>query len=178
MVAKFYSHHRSDEPRDVWDLIPRSDDPAFREITLMLGAISRLGMDPTNMHVVREAIAAARRLHAKGYSPTAESSFTQDPARMQVQKTYTGVPTWATGPHEPLVYYMRLGTLCKIGTSTNLETRLATLNPEELLTVEAGGRDVELARHIQFKDLRQHGEWFRYEGKLQEWIADLKSKAA
>lgn len=73
-----------------------------------------------------------------------------------------------------IVYYMRLGNLVKIGWTTNLDSRRADLNPQEVMATEPGGREVERERHKQFADLRIHGEWFSLESPLVEWIDRLK----
>jgi hypothetical protein len=69
---------------------------------------------------------------------------------------------------------MRIGDRVKIGTSTSLEERLKTINPEELMALEKGGIAVERLRHRQFADLRTHGEWFRLEGRLVAHIKRLR----
>jgi hypothetical protein len=76
--------------------------------------------------------------------------------------------------NEPVVYYMRIGDRIKIGYSSSLRKRLESINPEELLAVEAGGMRREAERHAQFGHLRTHGEWFRYEGALVEHIESLR----
>lgn len=77
-------------------------------------------------------------------------------------------------PEGSVVYYMRIGNRVKIGTSTNLASRLASINPEELLAVERGGVDKERGRHRQFATLRTHGEWFRFESPLTEHIERVR----
>lgn len=80
---------------------------------------------------------------------------------------------WTAGKHEPVVYYMQLGDLVKIGTSANIKSRLATIAPERLLTVERGGFTEERQRHELFEKLRVHGEWFLYEDPLVAYIKCL-----
>ncbi|MFD0902346.1 GIY-YIG nuclease family protein [Actinomadura sediminis] len=75
----------------------------------------------------------------------------------------------------PLVYYMRLGDLVKIGWTTNLKSRREAINPQEVMATEPGNDKVERQRHKQFADLRVHGEWFRLESPLTEWIDQLKA---
>lgn len=75
-----------------------------------------------------------------------------------------------------LVYYMRMGSLVKIGTSTNLAARCRSLNPEEVLTVESGGYPLEQRRHGEFSALRVHGEWFRLEDPLVPYIQLLQAR--
>lgn len=80
--------------------------------------------------------------------------------------------------HPPIVYYMRLANLAKIGFTTNLTARLAAINPEEVMTTEPGGRDREQERHRQFENLRAHGEWFRLETPLTDHIDAIRREAA
>lgn len=77
------------------------------------------------------------------------------------------------------VYYARVGNRCKIGTTLNIQSRMARLVPEELLVVERGGPILEAERHRQFSALHSHGrEWFRYEGALVAHVAELRAAAA
>lgn len=75
-------------------------------------------------------------------------------------------------------YYMRIGNRVKIGYSTNLDLRMRTFNPEELLATEPGGRVREAALHRQFASLRTAGEWFRYESPLVEHVEQVKKNQA
>jgi hypothetical protein len=72
------------------------------------------------------------------------------------------------------VYYMRIGNRVKIGWTSNLKTRMASINPEELLASEPGTRDTERERHQQFDNLRIHGEWFAMEEPLLSHIESLR----
>jgi len=73
-----------------------------------------------------------------------------------------------------VVYFMRLGDLIKIGYTTNLRQRVSSINPEEVLATEPGGRARERELHKRFAALRVHGEWFRHEGELAEYISTLR----
>lgn len=59
--------------------------------------------------------------------------------------------------HEPVVYYMRLGSLVKIGWSTNIRTRMDNLTGQGVMALEPGGSELEHRRHKQFADL--HNPW-------------------
>ena len=80
--------------------------------------------------------------------------------------------------HPPIVYYMRLANLVKIGFTTNLTSRLATINPQEVMATEPGDREREQERHRQFDALRAHGEWFRLEAPLADHIDAVRREAA
>lgn len=73
-----------------------------------------------------------------------------------------------------VVYYVRIGNQCKIGTTQNLTTRLRALTPDEVLATEPGSYALEHVRHQQFAHLRQRGERFAYEAELVDHVAMLR----
>lgn len=84
-----------------------------------------------------------------------------------------------------LVYYAldasRLAFYLKIGFTTNLAQRISALRATTtsgqvplVIGLEEGDVEVERARHVEFCDLRSHGEWFRYEVTLQAHVATLE----
>lgn len=75
-----------------------------------------------------------------------------------------------------VVYYIRIGSLIKIGTSANMIQRMMDLGPEEILATEPGSYRLERARHGQFAHLRVHGEWFRAEPELRDHAALIRSQ--
>ncbi|MFJ4225172.1 GIY-YIG nuclease family protein [Microbacterium sp. NPDC089695] len=74
-----------------------------------------------------------------------------------------------------VVYYLRFDRRVKIGTSRRPRQRLASIRHEELLAFEAGGRDVEQARHRQFATIREGGEWFTLDAALEAHVATLRT---
>jgi hypothetical protein len=77
------------------------------------------------------------------------------------------------------VYYLRVGDLIKIGTTTHLRSRLQSYPPgiTTVLAAEPGGVEVERARLAQFSHLRQSGrEWFNPASSLTEHIAGIRAK--
>lgn len=67
----------------------------------------------------------------------------------------------------PVVYFVQIGNdgPIKIGTTTNLKARLASLRTSQpqglaLLAIAEGGRDLEKAYHDRFAAHRGVGEWF------------------
>ena len=83
---------------------------------------------------------------------------------------YRPVPT---GKHEPLVYFIRNGSRIKIGTSTNVRSRVRALSlrPEDILLTLPGGADVERSYHRKFSALRiDNTEWFRVDRELVDFI--------
>lgn len=76
-----------------------------------------------------------------------------------------------------VVYFVRLGSLIKIGFTTNLVQRLRDVPHEEVLGVTMGTMRDEKAIHGRFAHLRQSGEWFRPAPDLEEFIAALGEAA-
>lgn len=56
----------------------------------------------------------------------------------------------ADKPNPSVVYYIARGTHIKIGVTTDFVNRMGALQPDKVLAVEPGGRDLEKARHCQF----------------------------
>lgn len=78
-----------------------------------------------------------------------------------------------------VVYYVRKGDRIKIGYTSQLHVRMATLEPDALLAVEPGGTALEAHRHRQFRDARDLGspgrEWFRMTPALLAHVAELSA---
>lgn len=73
-----------------------------------------------------------------------------------------------------IVYYVRMGGMIKIGTTTNLVRRMQELYATELLATEAGGQQLEVQRHREFADERRTRELFEPSDRLMEHIASLQ----
>lgn len=84
-----------------------------------------------------------------------------------------GIPT-AKGTS--WVYYLRFGNRIKIGTSTNLKGRLATLPYDEILALEPGDVTLERRRHHQFFPMLVAGqrEWFHESRELLSLVRLLR----
>lgn len=79
-------------------------------------------------------------------------------------------------PYE-CVYVIRQGGYIKIGYTTTLETRLASLRtgspqPLRIIAVLNGGRRLEATLHGLFAEYRREGEWFRRGVELARWISE------
>lgn len=74
------------------------------------------------------------------------------------------------------VYYVRIGNLIKIGTTKDMNTRMTALQPDEVLAIEEGDRDIELARHRQFMYSKapKGSEYFYPTAELMEHIAKVR----
>lgn len=82
----------------------------------------------------------------------------------------------AAQARECWVYYVRCGRLIKIGMTTNLANRFASIRPNEVLAIEPGGLEVEGETHKQFADLRAGGEYFHPGPSLQQHITSLREE--
>lgn len=164
---------RSNDPGFAHPLIDK-DDPALKDIVVALFQMRQLGFDVHDDAIVAQAVEAGRRMYREGTGPraVAQQNYNErqryDAAqrRAEREKTWTRVDT---------VYYMRIGNRVKIGFTTDLDARLAAINPEELMVTEPGTRMTERRRHDQFAELRTHGEWFRLEGDLAQHIDALQA---
>jgi hypothetical protein len=79
--------------------------------------------------------------------------------------------------HDPIVYYMRMDRLVKIGTSRNIFVRASTIMPQGILAVEWGARAKERDRHSQFIEHHSHGEWYWLREPLWAHIHELREAA-
>lgn len=77
-----------------------------------------------------------------------------------------------------LVYFIRFGGLIKIGWTSDLQQRMASVPNEEILGTVPGTMDDEKRCHVAFAHLRVKGEWFRPEPDLLAFITDVTVKAA
>lgn len=79
---------------------------------------------------------------------------------------------------QPVVYYAAIGDYIKIGYTTRLRDRLATLRADRLLAWEPGGYDLEQQRHKEFTasrlDLRR--ENFKASVILSAHIAGVREQ--
>lgn len=79
-------------------------------------------------------------------------------------------------PRIDVVYYLRYRDRVKIGTSATPRRRLAAIMHDELLAFEPGDRRVEHARHIEFGELREGGEWFTLTGLLLAHVDEVRER--
>jgi hypothetical protein len=93
-------------------------------------------------------------------------------------------------PRGPVVYFVQRGGLIKIGTASNLKSRLSSIaaggsmppgmtpGPVVVLATEPGHFARETKLHDQFADDRAHGEWFHPSPALLQYIASLNEGVA
>lgn len=83
-------------------------------------------------------------------------------------------------PPQEFVYFLAAGPFIKIGKATGEPwARIRDLQtgcpfPIQLAAFLPGGIKEEFALHRRFASLRSHGEWFRNEGALAEYLLTIK----
>lgn len=130
-----------------------------------------IGIDEADAYVDRYTEIAI------GVSDPTDTSVLTQLAVQRVHRTQSARDKLARGPVDPrveLVYYLRFDRRVKIGTTTNLPSRLIDIPHDEVLAVEPGGRVIEQSRHKQFAHLRAIGEWFRMEEPLIGHIKEIR----
>lgn len=146
-----------------------AESPAFTYIAEYLNHARALGLDLSDPETVRRAINAG------------VSAFNAITDRTVVSQLYSELDikddraTYGRA-HRPIVYYMRMSELVKIGTTTNIHVRLKVVGAQGVMAVEPGGRRLEAERHEQFAHLRSHGEWFLLSDVLGIHIAEARRR--
>jgi len=84
----------------------------------------------------------------------------------------------ATPIKPSFVYFIRAGEHIKIGRTSNIYNRFATIAREVpdkcvLVAIMPGSAGQERALHTRFSHLRANGEWFRADGDLLSFIAEI-----
>jgi len=163
--AQAYDHVVNDPHRYTrrMYLLTKTDpnDPEFLMILRSLYDLEQYGFDIEDPDIVDRAVEHGR-CHYE-----------------QITKYRAGLAANAGRPPVPavgdVVYYVRIGNRCKIGYTSNMRGRMATINPEEILATEPGTVDLEQMRHREFAALHSHGEWFRLEEPLTSHIDRLRA---
>jgi hypothetical protein len=140
-------------------------EPAFHHILRAATNLSRFGLDVTDPALLARVVQVGRENYESDQRLTqlrAERAAVRDGALTIASKS-------------SVVYYMRICNRVKIGYTTNLVSRLSSINPEELLVVEPGDRAKEAMRHQEFGHLRVDGEWFRLKGSLLVHVQHLRT---
>ena len=76
-----------------------------------------------------------------------------------------------------VIYYARVDTTIKIGTTTPLAKRMKQLGAD-LLAYESGSYDIEAQRHREHAMANSHNEFFHPSPELVGWIKILRGEAA
>lgn len=93
-------------------------------------------------------------------------------ARMERRKSELLARTYPAGH---VVYYMRFCCRIKIGMTTNLAKRAASVPCDEVLATEPGGGELEFIRHWEFASARLLGEWFEPSEALVSHVLRLRN---
>jgi hypothetical protein len=132
-----------------------------------------------------EAIRAAvhRRREAKFRKIAAQyQPAGAKPVGIPALKPKTELNPWPIpeGKHRPVVYFVQNGDRVKIGTTTNLRSRISALSlrPTDIVLLVNGGRPFEQALHKRFATLRVgNTEWFANSGPVAEYIVIEAARA-
>ncbi|MEU3098522.1 hypothetical protein ABZ690_28150 [Streptomyces sp. NPDC006967] len=154
----FHDHDadRREQLPPVAELV-ETDDPAFETIARILTDMRDAGAHLT-ADTVRAVVALGRHYHQRAEEPLP-------------------VPAGRLNQFDKaLVYYVRFGTLIKIGTTRDMRQRMLAIRPDEILAAEPGSYELEAKRHRQFARSRSHGELFMPSRPLVDHINALRKK--
>lgn len=139
-------------------------DKERREADMIRAALHRRREDRFRKIAAHYQPAGAKPVSIPALKPTAEPSPWVIPE----------------GKHRPVVYFVQNGDRVKIGTTTNLRSRISALSlrPTDIVLLLNGGRTHEQALHKRFAILRVgNTEWFANSGPVAEYIAIEAARA-
>lgn len=153
-IARLADEDRAPELAALLD----ENDPAYLRIEQTLLIFGASGIE-LSAHAVEMAVKVGRYQHRIAHK-LGESAY--------------GVKQDQEGG---VVYYVRRGSMIKIGTTINMHNRMATILPDEVLATEPGSYRLEAERHRQFRKLRVSGqvEWFHAGPLLQEHVLSVRT---
>lgn len=133
-------------------------DPAYRRIMQTLMTFSASGIELTQQ-AVEMAIKVGKYHHLTD---------------QEIEGSSHGIKPDQDGG---VVYYVRRGSMIKIGTTVNMYNRMTAILPDEILATEPGSYSLEAQRHRQFRKLRVPGqvEWFHAGPLLQEHVLAVRA---
>lgn len=156
--------------------VPASDDPAFPHFVTLVADWMQAGVEMT-----AEYVSAAAKLAAAQVARAKERALIEKQQAARTAKAVSEVPPPGTYGDAPggVVYYIRRGDYVKIGTTTNLRTRMRDLMPDEVLAVEPGSYKREGQLHQRFAHIRLHPtcEYFRLTAELRAHIASVLAES-
>lgn len=155
--------HPVTEPREPGWL----SSPAATQIHDWIVNAARLGLDPRSPDVIRRCIEAGtadfERLESAG-------------GRVGSYRAIRAAARRAGPGHPPVVYYMRQGDLVKIGTTTDIGSRSASIGAQGVMAIEPGDAAVEHRRHDEFAPERSHLEFFRLSAALAAHVVQVRAR--
>ena len=140
--------------------------PARTAILYWMTKAQALGLDSTDPETLRRAIRVGVEEHARNVESAVRMA---DYSALRASQR-------AAKRHSPVVYYMRMSDLVKIGVSTAVGRRMSSIGAQGVMAVEPGAYVLEGRRHEQFGHLHDHGEWFRMAPELGAHIADVRER--
>ena len=162
-TSKRYTHPGDDGTRPSGDellALVDTDDPAFPLIAAALAEMKQAGVELT-----KEAVAMAVQLGRHRFNGKPMPS-------PRIPRPRKSVPS-----PRSIVYYVRRGSVIKIGTTVDPYHRFAELMPDEILAFEPGGQPLEYQRHELFHHLRLGGtEHFRIASELIEHAKRIREQ--
>ena len=137
---------KGDGPRPSYEAILELvdfSDPAFPAIAAVLRDMKDAGVE-LDANIVSAAVKLGRQRLEQSRRAHQNSSR----------------PVSLVSASDSIVYYIRRGSLIKIGTTTDPMKRFRDLLPDEICAIEPGGTGQEALRHRQFRHLLCKGEHF------------------
>lgn len=149
---------REGDPAAELSALLNENDPAYRRITQTLLTFSASGIE-LSRQAVEMAIKVGRYQHR---------------IDEELDESTRGLKPDQEGG---VVYYVRRGSMIKIGTTINMQKRMTAVLPDEILATEPGSYSLEAQRHREFRKIRVQGqaEWFHAAPALQEHIRTIRA---
>ena len=157
--------------------IPPVGDPALLPFIIVVRDWLRAGIEMTE-----ELMAAARKMADAKLEESRREVALIKAARQREAEAQAALDALKPGSFgdasNGVVYYIRRGKYVKIGTTTNLKTRMRDLMPDEVLAVEPGSYKLESDLHYAFRGIRlsPDREYFELTEELQAHIDGVVAK--
>lgn len=114
-------------------------------------------------HVEAMAQVTAKRRQLAAEAERAETNARDVQARQDAAEAKKGYDT-------SVVYFIRFRDAVKVGTTTDLITRMSELPWEEVVGIAPGGIHCEVKHHRNLRPYRIHGEWFEMTNEVAAYI--------
>lgn len=164
LAARVMYDPRYDDPVLTEDMIRYANFPARPYVHDALAELAAEGVDEDDPTLLAQALDRAEQY--------VERTFGVVPAQYRPEQSLFAPDR---SLHRPVVYYMRMSGLVKIGWSGSIKSRTETLMTQGVMAVEWGERPEEAARHRQFINLHSHGEWFYLDETLAAHIVERRA---
>lgn len=156
--------------------IPSSSDPVFPHFTSVVADWMQAGIEMTD-----ELMAAAVKLATAQVQRAEERAAVEarhEERRIEAARAVPQPGSYGDAPGG-VVYYVRRDKFVKIGTTTQLQDRMRSLMPDEVLAIEPGSYALEGQLHLRFAHLRVSPscEYFHRDADLDAHIARVVAKA-